>query len=296
MIIARITSGLGNQMFQYAMAKSVAIHLGCELKLDITGYDRKDNYIERKFQLNYFNTELKIATTKEINNLINKKSKLPGLLRNILKQPKYYSGEYKEKQIFLFDENVFNVMDNTYFSGYWINEKYFKNIKDEILKNFTLKDSFDEKNLKFSEKIQKTNAVSLHIRRGDFINNPDISKRFNVCDLDYYKKAVRIICEKINDPHFFVFSDDLIWVKENLKLSYPMTFVDCNNEFNAYLDLMLMSKCKHHIIPNSSFSWWSAWLNPSDKKIVIASKIWLNGETPGNLQNIGSIPEDWIII
>lgn len=290
MIIVRISSGLGNQMFQYAMAKALAKKLNVEVKFDINSF--KDNYIGRKFQLDFFKTEFQIATEEEINSLIKKKSKMPGILRKIFSKPKYFSSEYKEKQNFIFDPDLFKVKDNTYIQGYWQHEKYFINIQNQIVNDFTLRNEFNDINLDFLEKIQNTNSISIHVRCDDYIHNPVIRNSFNVCGLDYYQKAINCITEKVSNPHFFVFSDDIPWAKENLTTNYPITYVDCNDN-TPYFDMILMSKCKYNIIPNSSFSWWAAWLNKNPEKIVIAPKIWKNTE---NAHQIDIVPESWIKI
>ena len=123
-------------------------------------------------------------------------------------------------------------------------------------------------------KIESCNSISLHVRRGDFINENSTNKTHGVCSIEYYKKAIDFIAKKISNPVFFIFSDDTKWVYENMKLQFKYFVVDINDHKFAYEDLRLMSKCNHHILANSSLSWWGAWLNESENKVVVAPKIW----------------------
>jgi hypothetical protein len=129
-------------------------------------------------------------------------------------------------------------------------------------------------NAELKEEIGNTNAVSLHVRRGDYVHNSTNAATYEVCSLDYYRASIRHMAERIQQPKFFIFSDDIAWVKNNLKIDFPHHYVDCNHGEESYNDMRLMSLCQHHIIANSSFSWWGAWLNPNREKIVIAPKNW----------------------
>jgi hypothetical protein len=124
------------------------------------------------------------------------------------------------------------------------------------------------------EQISKVNAVSLHVRRGDYVQNAKTNANHGVCSLDYYRAAIQNILERVEAPSFFIFSDDIPWVKEHLVLDIPCRYVDHNQGVESYNDMRLMSLCRHHIIANSSFSWWGAWLNPDPQKIVIAPQKW----------------------
>jgi hypothetical protein len=130
------------------------------------------------------------------------------------------------------------------------------------------------RNLELAEEINTVNAVSLHVRRGDYVSNPRTMATNGVCPLSYYDSAIRYICARVDAPHFFVFSDDMDWVRENLNIDHPCRYVDHNCSTESFNDMRLMSMCRHHIIANSSFSWWGAWLNPREDKIVIAPKKW----------------------
>jgi len=176
--------------------------------------------------------------------------------------------------------------------GFWQNAKYFKNIEKEIREEFTLRKPLDEKFANISRQIENIPSVSIHIRRGDYVNDPKTKAVHNVCDLDYYNKAIDIIKTNVNNPTFFVFSDDIDWVSKNLEINSP-TFWVSNLKSKDYEELILMSKCKHNIIANSSFSWWGAWLNQNPDKIVIAPKQWLINKTADELD---ILPPRWIKI
>jgi Glycosyl transferase family 11 len=174
--------------------------------------------------------------------------------------------------------------------GYWQSEKYFIDCSKLIRKDFTFKNELDSYNLKLKSKIDKTNSVSIHIRRGDYVNNLNTNATHGLCSIDYYIKAVNYITERIESPYFFVFSDDIEWAKKNIMLNFPCQFISHNIGSKSYLDMQLMSLCKHNVIANSSFSWWGAWLNSNDNKIVIAPRKWF----AVNTDICDLIPSNWI--
>ena len=177
---------------------------------------------------------------------------------------------------------------NIYFEGYFQTEKYFKIFRKELLKDFSLKTELNDKNKKMLEQIKSTNAISLHVRHGDYLN---LQNHFKICSLDYYKNAINLIIQKVENPHFYIFSDDIDWVRKNFNLNHHITIVDINSSNEGYFDLELMKNCKHNITANSSFSWWGAWLNENPDKIVITPKTWF---VNGDEERIDRIPEDWI--
>ena len=289
MIIIKLLGGLGNQLFQYALGRNIAQKNKTQLKLDITPFE---TYSKHRYSLNHFNILENFATREEINgfkkfddnNIIN------NLIRTIEKiKPFKIRTHIKENNYYTFDPKILTLGDNVYLDGFWQNEKYFKGIKDVLHDEFTLKEKL-EKNL--LEVIMKTNSVSIHVRRADYVTNPNANKIYGVCSLDYYNKAIATITDLVTAPHFFVFSDDLGWCKKNIRLNFPTTFID-NGADKNYEDLILMSRCKHNIIANSSFSWWGAWLNNNVDKIVIAPKQWLNNSIKGTKE---MVLESWIKI
>ena len=193
-----------------------------------------------------------------------------------------------------FIDSFMNNPKKSYFIGFWQSEKFFKNIEKIIRKEFTLKNPLSNYANVVFEKIKSTPiSASLHIRRGDYVLEPHTNAYHGVCGLDYYQKAYEELVKKINSPfEIFVFSDDIEWVKENLRLPGKMHFVS-NPNIPDYEEMFLMSCCTHNIIANSSFSWWGAWLNPNKNKIVIAPKQWFANK---NEDAKDIVPESWIKI
>lgn len=152
------------------------------------------------------------------------------------------------------------------------------------------KEELSNTNKKISEMISSINSISIHIRRGDYASSERLQVIYGLCPLNYYYTAINSISKAVKNPHFFVFSDDIGWAKQNLKITHPVKFIIGNK---ALVDLCLMSQCKHHIIANSSFSWWGAWLSTNKNKIVYAPKQWFKKTKliPHDL-----IPESWIRI
>ena len=179
---------------------------------------------------------------------------------------------------------------NFYFGG-WHSELYFSSESDQIFKEFIIDNPrLNLRNKEYFDLIKKTNSVSFHIRRGDFLNNSNINLFGNICTKEYYNNAKFEIEKQITSPHYFVFSNDMNWVKSNIKFE-NVTYVEGNQGANSYLDLYLMSKCKHNIIANSSFSWWGAWLNSNTNKIVICPNKFSNNDI-----NSEVYPYSWIKI
>ncbi len=279
MIITKILGGLGNQMFQYALGKYLAQKHDTELKLDVTNFN---NYKLHNYDLSKLNIQNNIALIHEIEKLKSKK------FFNFIKIKKQ---SHINEKTFTFDESILDLPDNIYLEGYWQSEKYFKSLREILLQEFSPKDKITCKNEKYLSKISSVNSVSLHVRRGDYISNPTANSVHGTCNLDYYSKSIDYIVSKIEKPEFYIFSDDHQWVKENLKYNHPMTFVNWNTKETALWDMFLMSKCKHNIIANSTFSWWGAWLNDNNDKIVIAPKKWFNSS---DMSGKDLVPTEWI--
>lgn len=292
MILVRIMDGLGNQMFQYAMARRLALHHDVPLKLDLSAFKTEKL---RKYALNHFHIQAEIAAPEEIKRYYRRTFlQAPGIIMDYitaskrgLRRPFFHEDEIRLR----FDPRVLSLSDDVYVWGHWQCEKYFEDIATELKRDFTLRTPPDEANARMMQEIEGKNAVCLHIRRGDYVANPQNHKDLGACSLDYYARAVEHIGYYVENPHFYVFSDDPVWSRENLKLRYPATFVDHNGPEKDYEDLRLMKSCKHFIIANSSFSWWGAWLSVNPDKIIIAPKKWFHNQTrvPENI-----IPDRWL--
>jgi hypothetical protein len=285
MIIVYLKGGLGNQIFQYAAGRSLAIKRGVALKLDTSFLHLEaTDYTKREFELDKFNIEVEFASKKEIKAIKRLRWRNFFLPTWILeaKQDDCYSLLRKTGK-------------NCYLDGYFQSEKYFLDCSEQIRQELTFKKSLiSEGWTEIKQQLANSNSVSLHFRRGDYVSNLDANKFHGVCSMDYYQKAIGTIAEKVENPHFFVFSDDIQWVIENFKIDFPTVFVEKKDE-NLHSDFQLMSLCKHNIIANSSYSWWAAWLNNHINKIVIAPEKWYaNEDKQKNFNEL--IPSRWITI
>lgn len=293
--IVKLNGGLGNQMFQYAFAISLMKKLEASIVFDFRYFEEIKAYKNlptREYGLGEFNLNCKEATEEDLNKIIpiKKYSKLEKLLWRTLRIKKYKpeGNVATPKTAYRFDKNLFKTNDYYCYDGYFQNEKYFIDIRKDILNAFTLKNPMDEKNQSILDVIKNTNSVSIHVRRGDYVTLESANKFHGTCSIEYYQKAIEYIENHVKTPHFFIFSDDIDWVIKNLKIEHPYTVIDFNQE-KGYLDLNLMKYCKHNIVANSSFSWWGAWLNENDKKIVIAPKKWI-----AHKQKCDIISKQWI--
>ena len=295
MIIAYIFSGLGNQMFQYAAGKALALHHKTTLKMDIQWFEETDKQqTKREYGLGIFNLPDPIASKKETQYFTNKPpDNIFGRLKvkYHLSIPPYKRPIYEEPY-FHFDSHFFDGRKSALIIGYWQSEKYFLPIADLIRKTFTLPVNGSE-NQEWERKICSTNAVSLHVRRGDMIHNPEVARVHGSCDIQYYIKAVELLSKEISHPEFFIFSDDPEWCLQHIQIPFPTHVIQNNQGHDSWQDMQLMRMCRHHIIANSSFSWWGAWLNPMSEKKVIAPARWFNSEDK-DLRDL--LPSGWIRI
>lgn len=291
MIIVKLMGGMGNQMFQYALGRSLSVKNSCRLKIDISGYR---TYKTHDYSLDVFALDGSTASKKECDSIMYKKCGLIELAaRKILRKQKKKTENYVLEKSFRFDPAILELNKDKYLEGYWQSEKYFASCMDIIRADFTLKSGMNDANAAVYKRIKETNSISLHIKRGDYISNPK-TKAYHGVDLgEYYKDAVKFFKQNVRNPHFFVFSDEPQWVVENLSGEFKFTVVDCNTGKTGYEDMRLMSACSHNIIANSSFSWWAAWLNMNKDKIVIAPKKWF---TDGSIYTTDLVPVSWIRI
>jgi len=287
MIITKLIGGLGNQMFQYAAGRRAAHFNNTLLKLDITGYEKQTGITPREYMLHIFNIQENFSSINEINGLKNN-----SFIRKVFRKinPFFQNNSYIKEKYFHFDPSILNIGDNSYLEGYWVSEKYFKDIENVIRKEFTFKNKPDVVNKKTINRIRNCESISIHIRRGDYVSDPKTNQFHGVCDLNYYHQAIKYMTSKITNPYFFFFSDDPKWCKANLRLEYPTIYISHNLGKKDYEDMRLMSECQHNIIANSSFSWWGAWLNQNKNKIVIAPKKWFRDES---IDTNDIIPESW---
>lgn len=294
MVIVKIYGGLGNQMFQYAFARALSLKYNRELVVD-KSYFNKENYpfhlhadyypykldlynLESEFTPNNISKFIKSIKRKRLYRLINPLMVLPGLRKRF---PQYYS-----KWNFSFSQ--FEKSKVAYLEGFWQKYTLIGEFKPEIRKDLSLQIK-SVKNTTLLKQIQTSNSVAVHFRLGDYVSNPKFKAVYAQCNLEYYTKAMEYIAERSNNPTFFIFSDTIEWVKENLKSEQNIVFVDTEDVDHEHL--YFMSQSKHNVIANSSFSWWGAWLNDNPEKIVIAPQSWFR-----DTDRVGDIhyPDDWM--
>lgn len=293
MVISHIIGGLGNQMFQYAVGRAHSLKFNTSVTLDISGFD---NYLlHQGFELQkIFQGSINIAIERDMRNILGWQA--AGVFRRYLQSPSMALFRWKSfivEPYFHYWSGIKCAPRNSYLVGYWQSEKYFSKYSNEIREDFSFNELSSDCNKGIALEISQTNAVSLHIRRGDYVSDAKTVNMLGVCSLQYYQRAISYISKQVENPHFFIFSDDIAWAKENIKLDFPCLFVGHNKGEHSYIDMQLMSLCNHHIIANSSFSWWAAWLNKSDSKIVVAPKRWFRDDFMES-QGGDIVPESWV--
>lgn len=289
MITVRVSGGLGNQLFQYAFGKTLAVKQGVQLALDLSYYKKiPESDTPRKFELSNFAVKYLDINIK---NLIKYKicsnkiiSRFPEI-QNFL-------GFYKEKE-FNYTQFAVCLPDGIYAEGFWQSYKYFKseliNLKKELIPIIQM----SEEDFEISKKISACRSVSVHVRRGDYVSHPNAARHHGICGINYYKSAIEHLKSKIDkNLTYFIFSDDIDWVKQHFKFEINAIYISHNINKSSVNDFRLMQLCENHIIANSTFSWWGAYLKKPDQGVVIAPKNWFadNKKTPD------LIPCEWIKI
>lgn len=336
MIITRLEGGLGNQMFQYAVARRLSKIHSTPLKLHITWFKTQKL---RQYKLQCFNIQEDFATNMEVEIIIGNYSISKWLFLKIARKlgykesesdldmhrvisgiifnntyagwwvariknrlgfhrsslGLYQSGQYVREKYHHFDLNILDAPNHIYLDGFWQSPRYFADIEETLRQEFTIKHPkscfFDQ----ISRQIAHASSVSLHVRRGDMANDPETNRLHGTCDLNYYQRAVEYMVARVSPLHFFIFSDDPEWVKDNLKLQFSFTLVSRHSSLADHEEMILMSLCQHHITANSTFSWWGAWLNPSPNKIVIAPEKFFDAFAYDH-DTMDLYPSNWIIL
>lgn len=286
-ITVRLIGGLGNQLFQYAAARALALRHEAQVKLDLSGFE---SYGLRRYELDAYPIVAGIATPEEVA-AIDAHQPASGLLDRVLARLRPRPAQHYREPHYHYDPELARQSLPIFMDGYWQSERYFIDAADVIRQELTPREVLDPNNAAVAADIGKVNAVSLHVRRGDYVSNSHTNSYHGVCTLDYYRAAVAYIRDKVAEPHLFVFSDDHDWTRDNLKLDLPTTYVVANAADRGFRDMQLMSLCRHHVIANSSFSWWGAWLNPSPAKIVVAPAMWFAAST-NDTKDL--VPAGWV--
>lgn len=270
MVVVSLNGGLGNQMFQYALGRHLAIKHKTSLYYT---FNSPKGDTQRLYSLGCFPVNLKSLS---LTNLLIAKFRLKPI---------------KEKT-HNFSPDILNSPDNIWITGYWQSEKYFQSISGILRDDFTFIYPPDKSNQIMLKKIMSTASVAVHIRHGDYLTRPETQAFHGLLPVSYYRQAFRIIQKRLRKPVFYFFSDDIAWCRANFSNLAQAEFID-HNLLNGkdWPDLRLMSRCRHQIIANSSFSWWGAWLNPGKNKLVIAPKKWFGSES---LNISDRLPASWI--
>ncbi|NLF01733.1 MAG: alpha-1,2-fucosyltransferase [Anaerolineales bacterium] len=280
MVITRLVGGLGNQLFQYAAGRSLAALHGVDLKLDLSPFEE---YRTRSYSLSAFRIQEAFASPEEVARV--RRIGQPGLssavhrLHQRLKRY-YRRATYRQRPVARFDPNFFRAPSDVYLWGYWQSEKYFEAIDATIRSEFTIKSPMDAVSRTIADRILSCESVCLHVRRGDYVSDARINQTHGTCSPAYYRESIDLVAGRVENPHFFVFSDDPAWVFNHITIGHPTDYSPAtrfvhNIPGESYANLLwLMSLCKHHIIANSSFSWWGAWLAKWPGQVVCAPAQW----------------------
>lgn len=292
MIICNLVGGLGNQMFQYACARALSLNLNAPLKFTTDTFDTYNSH--NGFELeSVFGLRLEIASRQDLARLVGWWRSLPVVRRALAKSPYSWLAGRRflgEPHFMYWPALLERARQGGYLQGYWQSERYFSEHAERIRTDFSFKEDLKGANLQIAHAILQGSAISIHIRRGDYVSNPKTLSVHGICHPDYYHAAIETLLQRCPGARLFAFSDDPQWVSQVLSPRYPgLVLVNQNKGKESYNDMRLMSMCHHHIIANSSFSWWGAWLNPKPEKIVFAPNRWfVNGRDTSDL-----IPAGW---
>ena len=271
MITSKLSGGLGNQMFQYAAGRALSKRIDVELTLDLEWFKRrtqKNIRSPRSYALAAFQLSPSVR-------FLQNSSSATRLLSTSKKRNRTVFSESTHT----YDPRFEALTGNTVLDGYWQSERYFKDQADTIRTDFAFRTANSATDSCLERTIRSTNSVSVHIRRGDYVTDPYASDFHGNLSANYYSGAIRAITDLVASPHLFVFSDEIDWCRKHFSSNLPMTFVTNNHQDGAITDLRLMSTCCHHIVANSSFSWWGAWLGQNSEKTVVAPKSWFSTST-----------------
>jgi len=290
MVIVQITGGLGNQLFMYAAGRRLALHHRTPLKLDISAFE---SYGLRRYLLDRFHIAQDFASPEECAAL---KARAQAQA-----SPRFGMGSLLRRRaraaVFCADDSlagtwlpdILRTPADVYLQGYWQSEQYFKPVEQLLRDELRLKHEPAGENLALAQTIGSVEAVSVHVRRGDYASNPQLERLLGLLPPEYYQRAGATIAAARPSAEFFVFSDDPDWARRNLGFGRPTHFIVHNGPEAPHEDLRLMSLCRHHIVANSSLSWWGAWLCANADKMVVAPAQWFQRLPMPDL-----VPQGWL--
>lgn len=299
MITVRLSGGLGNQMFEYAAAKALALKKNTKVRLDLTTLNHRlpgRGYVFRTYDLDLLNVNAEMTSLTEFSRYAKNSAYVFSRIGAKIRSKVNPKSIFKEKEYYLFDENIFSLPDDAYLDGFWQSRRYFEHCEDAIREEFSFRHPLSEKGKGLADKILHCQSVCINVRRGDYVSMKSNADFFGVLPLEYFQQGIELVKQKVSDPHFFIFTDDLRWCKENFNLPENTFFVTQEYSGERYIEKFhLMTLCRHFIIPNSTFGWWAAWLSDNPGKIVIAPKQWIT-DPKLNANTKDLISEGWIRI
>lgn len=296
-VLTKVFGGLGNQMFQYAVGRALSLRLGQALEVDIRTLFR-EGAAHNGYELSrVFRIDPSQATDASVRRLLGwrglrtaQRVMKVGVRRGV---PVKWTRPYVPEPHFHYWSGIAELDDGCYLDGYWQSPRYFEAVAGTIRQDFAFRHALSGENERIAREIGGCDAsVSLHVRRGDYVTNPRATSHHGLMGVDYYRRAVDALAlgRASHSPTFFVFSDDIAWAAAELPLPEDTRFISHNSGSDSHFDLQLMSLCRHHIVANSSFSWWAAWLGQHDGSIVVAPKTWFRA--PYDTRTL--TPDEWI--
>lgn len=288
-VVIRLVGGLGNQMFQYAAARAVALRSGADLVFDLSWFSTVS---DRGYALAPFAIDALILSDSTVLPASKAQVYWRRLIHALVRETRMKRCGHPvfTERHFHFDPAVLDIRAPAYLDGFFQSERYFADCADVIAAELRLVDPPTSRAKQLLQEIKASDAVCLHVRRGDYVANATTSAYHGTLSIDYYRKGLRIVGAGLSRPHCFIFSDDPAWVRANFRLFFPTTIVDIHGPDEVHEDMRLMAACNHFVIANSSLSWWAAWLGTDPAKTVVAPEQWFQS-SPNDTKDL--IPERW---
>lgn len=296
-VYVHLVGGLGNQMFQYAAGLAAACHHNCQLKVDISWYE---DQAKRKYLLDRWAVDVQTARKEELAPFARERSSFPArALRRFAGSLLPFQGWLSYKQPALhYDPNFFQALPPVLLQGYFQSELFFSSVSSRLRAEFRPREPLSEVSQRVLSQIEAADwPVALHVRRGDYVHDAGTREVHGTCSADYYDLARRLVDGVSGErAHYFIFSDEPENSMDGLRPDFNrLTIVSANDE-RPWEHLFLMAACRDNIIANSSFSWWSAWLNAHPEKTVIAPRRWFQRQTMLKMSLVDLIPDGWITL
>lgn len=289
MIVARIDGGLGNQMFQYAYGYYLAKLHDTQLHLDLSSYRTQPahGYLLDRFQISGIEADERL------------RGRIPSKYLPADQKPGWYAAAWHwrnslrrhKESPFGYHHRHLQVPDERYLVGYWQSEQFFPGIEEDLQQQFQLSNQLSPSSRRIAERMETSASIALHVRRGDYVTTPSARLLYSPIGLDYYRQCVFDWASYRSNAAIFVFSNDLLWCRQNLSFPWPVHYVEHNNHLRPEEDLVLLSRARCCVIANSTFSWWAAWLNRHADKTVFAPRHWFQ---PGSFNDQDIVPTSWI--